>query len=67
MNPLFDVLTGTGSPHKFTSMTPSKAGSSSHVNSGANGNSSNSKEDFMQFYKESGLDSLARDVSVYSC
>jgi len=55
---------GTGSPHKFTSMTPSKAGSSSHVNSGANGNSSNSKEDFMQFYKESGLDSLARDVGI---
>ncbi|XP_005090901.1 transcription factor Dp-1 [Aplysia californica] len=51
---------GTGSPRKFTPMTPSKASSSG----ASSGNGNHSKEDFMQFYKESGLDSLARDVGI---
>ncbi|KAK0048838.1 transcription factor Dp-1-like isoform X4, partial [Biomphalaria pfeifferi] len=41
---------GLSSPHKLTPITPTKSGSSS-----------NSKDDFLQYYKNSGLDSMAKD------
>jgi len=55
---------GTGSPRKFTPMTPSKIGGTHMVSGPSSNNGSNSRDDFMQFYKDAGLDSLAREVGI---
>ncbi|XP_059164170.1 transcription factor Dp-1-like [Physella acuta] len=47
------VEEGQGSPCTITPLTPSKGASSS-----------NSKEDFLQYYKNNGLDSMAKDVGI---
>ncbi|CAL1541381.1 unnamed protein product [Lymnaea stagnalis] len=44
---------GHGSPRHLTPLTPSKTGSVG-----------NSKEEILQFYKNSGLDSMAKDVGI---